>query len=164
MPEVVVGKDVITGELITIGDLERRAGLYILGRSGMGKTHLIVNIMRQDIDHDHGLFFLDPHDGINRLKNCCTSRRLLTDLVDINIQDDTYSVGINLLSCKDVTNWAHRKDAYNRARGVFFKLFEKEFGDRPWLESIIRHYQGWLMCNQYALPSCRRTSGRSDGV
>ena len=38
MPEVVIGKDVVTGELITLGDLERRSGLYILGKPGMGKT------------------------------------------------------------------------------------------------------------------------------
>ena len=31
MPEVVIGKDVVTGELITIGDQERAGGFYILG-------------------------------------------------------------------------------------------------------------------------------------
>jgi hypothetical protein len=29
--------------------MERRYGLYILGRTGMGKTSLEVNIARQDI-------------------------------------------------------------------------------------------------------------------
>ena len=43
-----------TGELVSIGDIERRSGLYILGKSGMGKTSLLVNLILQDIKNGHG--------------------------------------------------------------------------------------------------------------
>jgi hypothetical protein len=138
MPEVVIGKDTVTNTLITIGDLERRSGLYILGKSGMGKSVEAVSIMQQDIEHGHGLFVLDPHGTtVNLLLHCCTHPRLETDLVLINVQDDTYSVGINPLACDDVASWSQRNEAYDRVRWVFFKLFETEFGDKPWLEMII---------------------------
>jgi hypothetical protein len=46
---------------LTIGDIERRSGLYILGKTGMQKTSLITNLINHDIKNDHGLFFIDPH-------------------------------------------------------------------------------------------------------
>jgi hypothetical protein len=56
-----IGRDIETGEEITIGDIERRSGLYILGKPGMGKTLLLDSLVLQDIEHGHGVFFLDPH-------------------------------------------------------------------------------------------------------
>lgn len=48
--------------------MERRAGLYILGGSGSGKTELIKRLILQDIDNGHGVFFLDPHgDAVDDL-------------------------------------------------------------------------------------------------
>jgi ABC-type transporter Mla maintaining outer membrane lipid asymmetry ATPase subunit MlaF len=53
-----------------IGDNERRAGLYILGGSGTGKTELIKKLILEDIEHGHGVFFLDPHgDAVDELKS-----------------------------------------------------------------------------------------------
>src|SRR5687767_610025 len=42
---VTIGTDLQTGENVEIGDIERRSGLYILGKSGMGKSTLLVNLM-----------------------------------------------------------------------------------------------------------------------
>jgi hypothetical protein len=84
----------------------------------------------------YGVFFLDPHDGIDRLKSVY---KYNSDFIDLNIQDETHSFGINLLACKNVDSWVQRSDTYDRARWVFFKLFEQEFGEKPWLESIIQN-------------------------
>src|SRR5437763_431209 len=54
MPEVILGRDPLTGQLVTLGDIERQSGLYILGRSGTGKTTLIEQIIVQDIISKHG--------------------------------------------------------------------------------------------------------------
>lgn len=65
---VVIGKAVDSAETLRIGDIERRPGLYILGGSGAGKTELIKQIILQDINNGHGVFFLDPHgDAIDDL-------------------------------------------------------------------------------------------------
>ena len=70
MPSVIIGKDAETRQDIRIGDLERRSGLYLLGRPGSGKTTLIKNIIAQDIANGHGVFFLDPHgDAIETCKD-----------------------------------------------------------------------------------------------
>jgi hypothetical protein len=134
-----IGDDADSGQPVLLGDRERRSGLYILGRSGMGKTNLLVNLIVQAIENSYGLFFLDPHDGIDCLKSVYERHGQLPSFIELNIQNETHSFGINLLKCKNVDSWTERGDTYDRARWVFFKLFEKEFGEKPWLESIIQN-------------------------
>jgi hypothetical protein len=63
---VTIGNDLETNQAVSIGDIERRSGFYILGKPGFGKTALMVNMALQDIENGHGLFFLDPHgDAVN---------------------------------------------------------------------------------------------------
>ena len=61
MSRVVLGTDVETGQQVWIDDVARQSGLYMLGRPGMGKSAVAVNIALQDIVDDHGIFFIDPH-------------------------------------------------------------------------------------------------------
>lgn len=124
---------------VILGDIERRSGLYILGRSGMGKTNLLVHLAVQAIENGYGLFFLDPHDGIDRLRDTREARLLVANFALLDIKNEIYSFGINILQCKNVESWVERSDTYDRARWVFFKLFEKEFGEKPWFESIIQN-------------------------
>ncbi len=42
----------------------RRHHVYILGRSGSGKTNLLKNMARQDIESGHGLAVIDPHGDL----------------------------------------------------------------------------------------------------
>ena len=67
---MILGNDGETGQGLRLGDIERRSGFYVLGKPGMGKSALIVNIINQDVEHGHGVFFLDPHaDAITDLLN-----------------------------------------------------------------------------------------------
>jgi hypothetical protein len=143
MPEVVIGKDTATGELITIGDLERRSGLYIVGKPGMGKTEFMLTLMAHCMEHGQGLFFLSPHpDAISDLIS-----HIDTDLIDPDALGDsvllldpehpTHSFGINLLACHDLTSLKERTDTYTRAYSVFYKLWEDSWG--PWLQLILQN-------------------------
>jgi hypothetical protein len=138
---VILGDDIETGKKVYIGDIERRSALYVLGKPGMGKSSLLVNLMVQDIKHGHGLFFLDPHgDAIDDLINRCDdSERMENSFRLLDPQHEERSFGINLFSCKDVTSWRQREETYSKARWVFKKLFEKEIGEKPWLELIIEY-------------------------
>jgi hypothetical protein len=138
MSYAVIGKDVETGTLVSIGDIERRSGLYILGKPGMGKTTMLVNLIDYDIQHKHGLFFLDPHgDAISDL---ATNGSLYFDADRVNLLDpenETHSFGINLLACRDITSLKQRTDTYTKAYSVFYKLWEETWG--PWLQLIIQN-------------------------
>lgn len=38
---------------------ERRKHLYLLGGTGMGKTSLLMNLIRDDVAHHRGVFLMD---------------------------------------------------------------------------------------------------------
>src|SRR3954447_3843127 len=146
---VTIGTDIATRKRVTISDTARRSGLYILGRPGTGKTTMLINLLKQDIENGHGLVFLDPHDdAINDLMTCGHSYRYECETIIFDLKDETHSFGINLLACKDVTSTTAREDAFSKARWVFHKLFEKELGDRPWLEMIIQYTLSVFIENQ----------------
>jgi hypothetical protein len=146
MSSVILGMDVETGERIHIGDIERCSCLYLLGRPGMGKSALSVNVALQDIANGHGLFFLDPHgDAAITLL-----RRLNPDKIKqaylFNVEDDDYSFGINLLTCKNVSSLRARTDTYTRAYNVFYKLWEEQWG--VWLQLILQNILWAFIENQ----------------
>src|SRR5687768_38144 len=112
---VTLGRDSETGQKITIGDIERRSGLYILGRPRSGKTTLIKNILVQDIANGHGVFFLDPHgDAIEDLQQRIPADRR-DDVIVLDPTDETYAYGINLLACSDPRSLRQREDTFDRA-------------------------------------------------
>src|SRR4051794_36449282 len=101
---VQIGNDAESGNSVTIADKERRQGLYLLGKTGMGKTNLLATIIKQDINNGHGVFFLDPHgDAINNLVPQISRTPLVIDP-----EDEFYSFGINPLFCVDVDSERER--------------------------------------------------------
>ncbi len=40
---------------------DRRRHMYIIGKTGMGKTTVLENMMIQDVRDGHGLAVIDPH-------------------------------------------------------------------------------------------------------
>lgn len=140
VPEAsAIGRGVDTGELLSISDTARRSGLYVLGRSGSGKTELLKRMILSDIDRGHGVFFIDPHgDAIDDLITRVAPDRL-ADVIWIDPDHETHSFGITLLSCADIRSWKEREATYNRAKAVFDKLWKNMPEDLPWLQLIIEH-------------------------
>jgi hypothetical protein len=119
MPAVRLGKDIVTREEVRIGDIERRSGFYILGKPGMGKSALMVNMMLGDSDHGHGLFFLDPHrQAIADFARRIPDKRLNATLL-FDPADETHSFGLNLLHCSNTRSLKEREETYTRAYNVF---------------------------------------------
>jgi hypothetical protein len=153
MSSVVLGTDVETGQEVCIGDIERRSGLYLLGRPGMGKSALAVNIALQDIANWHDLFFLDPHgDAVVDLLRRMECSKVIggnlwhTTAFLFDPEDEEYSFGINLLACDNVASLKARTDTYTRAYNVFYKLWEDSWG--PWLQLILQNVLWAFIENQ----------------
>jgi type IV secretory pathway VirB4 component len=43
---------------------DRRAHMYILGKTGTGKSTLLETLIRQDLLKGHGIALLDPHGDL----------------------------------------------------------------------------------------------------
>src|SRR5437764_4175469 len=123
MPEVILGREMQTNQIIPISDVERRSGLYILGRMGRGKTSLMTKLIEQDMANGHGVFFLDPHgDAVEDLQQRIPSDRH-NDVIVLDPSDKRFSFGLNPLACSDPDDMTKRSGTYAQAMALFQKLF-----------------------------------------
>lgn len=71
---------------------------HIIGASGTGKSTLLFNLIRQDIENGQGLAVLDPHgDLVDGILGIIPEERI-ADVVLIDPSDEEYSVGLNILA------------------------------------------------------------------
>jgi Type IV secretion-system coupling protein DNA-binding domain len=93
------GKVQTKSEVKTFGilDEDRRKHMYILGKTGMGKSTLLENLIIQDIYNDKGLCFIDPHGDSSEYIIKRIPERRLKDLVYFNPSDLEYPIGMNIL-------------------------------------------------------------------
>ena len=76
---------------------DRRRHIYIVGKTGMGKTTLLENMVLSDIHAGHGVCYVDPHgDTAEKILNYIPSHRI-NDVVYCNPADMEYPIGFNIL-------------------------------------------------------------------
>ena len=76
---------------------ERRQHVLLLGKTGVGKSTLLRNMIVQDIQAGRGCLFIDPHgDESERLLDFVPPWRT-ADLIYLDPTDLTYPIGFNLL-------------------------------------------------------------------
>ncbi|MEI6729145.1 MAG: type IV secretion system DNA-binding domain-containing protein [bacterium] len=76
---------------------DRRKHMYILGKTGMGKTTLLENMILQDIYNGNGVCFIDPHGDPSEYILSRIPAHRQNDVVYINPADTDYPIGLNIL-------------------------------------------------------------------
>jgi len=80
---------------------DRRKHIYIIGKTGMGKTTLLANMAAQDIQDGFGLAFIDPHgEQAEDLLDYVPKERV-KDVVYFNPSDVAFPIGFNIMEVKD---------------------------------------------------------------
>src|SRR6202142_1294044 len=99
---------------------DRRRHMYLIGKTGMGKTTLMENMVIQDIRNGHGVAFLDPHgDSIQRILDAVPSNRV-NDVIYFNPADLDYPVAFNILESVDPK---YKHLVASGLMGVFTKIW-----------------------------------------
>lgn len=76
---------------------DRRRHMYVIGKTGMGKTTLLENMILSDIYAGHGCCYVDPHgDTAEKLIDYIPSWRI-NDVVYFNPSDIENPIGFNIL-------------------------------------------------------------------
>ncbi len=76
---------------------DRRRHMYVVGKTGMGKTTLLENMVLNDIYAGHGLGYVDPHgDTAEKILDYIPANRI-NDVVYFNPADLDYPIGFNIL-------------------------------------------------------------------
>jgi DNA-directed RNA polymerase subunit RPC12/RpoP len=100
---------------------DRRRHMYIVGKTGMGKTTLLENLFLSDVYAGHGCCYVDPHgDTADKLLNFIPSWRI-NDVVYFDPSDLDYPIGFNILEAVD-PRLKHLVAA--GLMGVFKKIWE----------------------------------------
>lgn len=99
---------------------DRRRHMYVMGKSGMGKTTLIENMIIQDIIAGHGVAFVDPHgDSVEKVLNYIPSNRI-NDVIYFNPADMDYPIAFNPLEAVDEK---YKHLVASGLMGVFTKIW-----------------------------------------
>ncbi len=113
---------------------DRRRHVYIVGKTGMGKSVLEENMIYNDIRAGHGVAVVDPHgDLAEAILDVIPSHRL-NDVVYFNPADVDYPVAFNPLESVDPK---YRHLVASGLVGVFKKIWADSWGPR--LEYILRN-------------------------
>jgi hypothetical protein len=77
---------------------QRVRHLHVVGASGTGKSSLLFNMIRRDIENGEGVAVLDPHgDLVDQILGIIPSERI-DDVIVFDPSDEEFSVGFNILS------------------------------------------------------------------
>ncbi|MBI5306564.1 type IV secretion system DNA-binding domain-containing protein [Candidatus Wolfebacteria bacterium] len=84
-----------------IKTVDRRQHMYVIGKTGVGKSALITNMAIQNIINGHGVCIIDPHGELVEtiIKKIPPER--LKDVVYFNPIDTEYPIGFNVLEVSD---------------------------------------------------------------
>jgi CxxC-x17-CxxC domain-containing protein len=99
---------------------DRRRHVYVVGKTGMGKTEMIINMAIQDIRNGHGTGFIDPHgEAAEKLLDFIPSDRI-NDVIYFNPADTDFPIAFNVMEQVD-TQYRHLVAA--GLMGVFKKIW-----------------------------------------
>lgn len=113
---------------------DRRRHMYVIGKTGTGKSTLLANMAINDLKNDEGLCVIDPHgDLVETLLDYIPSRRI-NDVIYFNPADPERTVKINLFEGENVQ---HRELIASGIVSIFHKLYAYSWGPR--LEYILRN-------------------------
>ncbi|MEO8581645.1 MAG: type IV secretion system DNA-binding domain-containing protein [Patescibacteria group bacterium] len=117
-----------------IKDVDRRRHMYVIGKSGTGKSTLLANMVINDLKHNKGVAVIDPHgDLIETVLNYVPKHRIN----DVIVFDPTDTEAVVKLNLFEGGNIVHRELIASGIVAIFQKLYANSWGPR--LEYILRN-------------------------
>lgn len=113
---------------------DRRRHVYIIGKSGVGKSVLMENMALDDVSEGRGVIVVDPHGEFADKVLACIPDERIDDVIVFDPADRAYPIAFNLLE--------HVEDDFKGMVasgfvGIFKKIFGHSWGPR--LEHILRN-------------------------
>ncbi len=106
---------------------DRRQHMYVVGKSGTGKSVLLHNLIVQDITNGEGLCVVDPHGELVESVLDKIPRSRLKDVVYFNPADTEYPMGFNVLELPDPK---YKHLVASGLMGIFTKIWSNVWSAR----------------------------------
>ena len=113
---------------------DRRRHMYVIGKTGMGKTNLLENMAVQDIRNGEGVCVVDPHgEFAEKMLKAIPSNRV-NDVIYFNPADAEFPIAFNILE-------AVSEDKKNLVASGMMGVFKKIWPDvwSPRMEYILNN-------------------------
>jgi hypothetical protein len=137
---LILGKNVYRGEetLVRIKDNDRRRHVYVVGKSGTGKSVLLANMAKQDVVNGKGICVVDPHGDLvdDVLVNIPKERA--EDVVIFDPSDMERPMGLNLIEY-DPHYPEQKTFVINEMIKIFDKLYDLKQTGGPMFEQYMRN-------------------------
>lgn len=117
-----------------IKEKNRRGHMYIIGKTGTGKSSLIGNMLISDMRQGNGIALIDPHGDLAETVLRFVPRERINDVVYFNPADLNHPVAFNPLAHVEPSK---RHLVVSGLISAFKKIWVEFWGPR--LEHILRH-------------------------
>lgn len=137
---VILGKSLYRGEdrFIRLQADDRRRHLYIVGKSGVGKSVMLANMAVQDVLDGRGLCIIDPHgDLVDDILERIPKERA-DDVIVFDPADMERPLGLNLLEF-DPRYPEQKTFVINEMIKIFDKLYDLKATGGPMFEQYMRN-------------------------
>ena len=96
-----LGKSIYRGVTrpVYISEDDRLRHTYIIGKTGVGKSELLIEMIMQDIRAGKGVCFIDPHDTVEKIMEMIPPERA-EDVIYFNPSDTQRPMGLNMIEAK----------------------------------------------------------------
>jgi hypothetical protein len=117
-----------------IREKNRRHHIYLIGKTGTGKSTLIANMVISDMRQGYGLALIDPHGDLAETVLQYVPETRINDVIYFNAGDSAYPIPFNPL---EKVSSEDRHLVVSGIISVFKKIWPEFWGPR--LEHILRH-------------------------
>jgi CxxC-x17-CxxC domain-containing protein len=107
--------------------VDRRQHMYVIGKTGVGKTGFLKNMALQDIENGQGLAIIDPHgEFVEEILDSIPPHRM-KDVVYFNPADMEHPVSFNIM---DVQDPKYKHLIASGLLGIFTKIWANVWSAR----------------------------------
>jgi len=124
--------------IVRIKPKDRMRHMYVIGKSGSGKSEFLKSMIKQDIEAGRGVCVMDPHGDLARDVIGFVPKERAEDVVYFNPADAERPMGLNMMEY-DPAYPEQKTFVVNEMLKIFDKLYDLKSTGGPMFEQYMRN-------------------------
>ena len=137
---IILGKNTYHSKetLVRLGREDRVRHMYVIGQTGTGKSHILKNMIVQDIKNGDGVCFIDPHgNDVQDILSQIPPERV-DDVIYFDPAYTARPMGLNMLEY-DHSRPEQKTFVVNEMMNIFNQLFDMKVGGGAMFEQYFKN-------------------------